>query len=97
MKKRAIVVGVNDYGISSKIVPLKFAEADAEGMADVLEDLGFESELLVGDRATRANLFDMLVDPAADLLGPAGFASVHCKGSAAPHGIGLTRSPGRRG
>lgn len=52
--KKALLVGINDYGKDSGLHPLKYAERDACKLAKVLqEECGFITKTLTGSAATR--------------------------------------------
>ena len=62
MKRAALCVGVNGYPPDSGLVPLKYAEADAHGLADVLcHRYGFDTTLLCGAQATRDAIEQALI------------------------------------
>ena len=52
--RRALLVGINGYGESSGLVPLRFAEADAAAIGSELRSrCAFETQTLLGPEATR--------------------------------------------
>ncbi len=54
MKKHALLVGVNGYSENSGLMPLRFAEADAHDLSEVLHRAyGFSVTTLLGEKATR--------------------------------------------
>ncbi|MBP7053443.1 MAG: caspase family protein [Phycisphaerae bacterium] len=54
MKRFALLIGINGYRPLSGLMPLKYAEADAAALADLLsEQCGFETTTLLGQQATR--------------------------------------------
>jgi tetratricopeptide (TPR) repeat protein len=51
----AVCIGINQYAPSAHLWPLRYAEADAQAMDALLDDLGFPAEnrcLLLGEKAT---------------------------------------------
>ena len=62
MTRKALLIGINEYSDVQKLPSLAYAEADATGLAKALcEDCGFETELLVGDKATRDSIESALL------------------------------------
>lgn len=52
--KKALLIGINDYGRDSGLASLKYAESDAHAMAEVLKKrCGFFTTVLTGANATR--------------------------------------------
>ena len=57
-QKHALLIGVNEYDENSSLAPLRFAEADAKALAEVLKELyGFKVTLLTGEKARREQIF----------------------------------------
>jgi hypothetical protein len=64
MAKRALVVGIGDYGASAHL-PLLAADSDAEKLASAFRDQGWDVHLLNGKQAdaakpTRSNIYEAL-------------------------------------
>lgn len=53
--KYAIIVGVDYYEDSKRLDALKYAEADAKALAEVLKN-GFQVTMLVGENATKSKI-----------------------------------------
>jgi peptidyl-prolyl cis-trans isomerase C len=57
MRRYGVFVGVNQLAEYGELGPLRYAEADAEAMARLMEDCcGVKPEVLTGQQATRANI-----------------------------------------
>ena len=67
--RRAVIVGINDGGTG--LEPLRYAETDAQRVADVLVDLGdfAEDEVVLAIAPTMEDLTGELMDAVADLGG----------------------------
>ncbi len=61
LRKRAFLVGVSKYH-KDGLEDLKYGAKDAENLATVLEFLGFEVKLLIGDQATQVAIRKEFVD-----------------------------------
>ena len=65
-RKRALLVGINEYGAHSGLAPLRFAEADAARMDACLQAFGYETRVLPGAGATNAHIEKALRELASE-------------------------------
>src|SRR5271166_4827565 len=103
-QRLALLVGINDYGDSSGLTPLSYAEADVDLLSSVLSEKGgFTTTVLKGKAATHdgvvralrrfydqedVGLFLLFFADHGEMLSEIGKFSLHCFGSEAQDTIG---------
>jgi len=63
MSNRFVSVGINEWIGGSRIPSLRYAERDAERMAEAMDTLGFEPVVLLGCKATRTRMLETIRRP----------------------------------
>jgi uncharacterized caspase-like protein len=66
-RKYALLIGLNSYLRSMTVPPLRYAEADVDGLKTSLANLGYDVRVIRSDEATRARIIAELYRLTADV------------------------------